>query len=586
MAYDSDVIEIEITAKTAEIDKAKTKLDQLGDEVVGLNQYLKAGAISQAEFERYLVNVSQQVDKTKAHISGLKDEIRDLSREAGKSSPHLSGADRAGAKARLGLAGANILQDAVQGGPASTINNFLGLAGDRKVTALAGEFLESAGGAKALGAALGTVAIVATGAFAVINQGLKSAKLGWGDLGDVADQMVGGAFSGATKQIGSAFDSVYNVAASLVGTVADYTIGWTEATSAVRDHQDQIEQNTKALEAYGEAQKNIGKLRSDADDERQNRGQAFGRQVANAAGVGGVPALIERLVTDKVGPGDGKKITFDIEERDSNGKPTGKTIKKESTDREQETQRLTHLFDGATTRGEQATMQAVIRTLQAAGIDTAGIEGAAAGIDPKKQATDSKKAADDEARDLSQRVREADQAANEKTREFNQKASELARPLQDRFNLSTASGGVVTDLQVRSKLMAGGVDRSEADQIAGAVLENLEKQYSDAIRERAGKLGTDATGARQSIVDDAVLGAAHDRDSARRELGLDKDHARSSQVIGPGSGLRDSIQGSIRPDDNPRLMVEVLRQSQQKLDRSNELLQLISRNVGGPARFG
>ena len=584
MAYDSDVIEIIIKAKTDEADAATAKLDQLGDHVITLKQAFDAQLISQSKFDSQLGNLDQQINKTKGHITGLKDEIRDLSREAGKSMPRLDGAERAATKARLGLAGANILQDAAQGGIPSTLNNFLGLAGDRKAVALGGELLESAGGAKALGAAFGTVTILAGGAFAIINQGLKTAKLGWSDLGDVADQMVGGAFSGAAKQTETAFESAYNVAASLVETVADYTLGWSDATTAVRDHKDEIERSAKALLAYGEAQKIVGKLQSDQQKENQQRGQRFGEEFANAA-KGDVTKFIDELVTAKMGPGNGPTSTVKEPVLDDKNRPTGKTRDRQTNQRESEVERITMLLAGAIS-GEVPTMNALVGTIQQAGIDSKGLEGAASGLDPKKQAADSRKAADDEAHDLSQRVREADQAANEKTREFNQKASELARPLQDRFNLSTASGGVVTDLQVRSKLMAGGVDRSEADQIAGAVLENLEKQYSDAIRERAGKLGTDATGARQSIVDDAVLGAAHDRDSARRELGLDKDHARSSQVIGPGSGLRDSIQGSIRPDDSPRLMVEVLRQSQQKLDRSNELLQMISRNVGGPARFG
>ena len=143
-------------------------------------------------------------------------EARQRAAHAGAGPVRLTGTERTAAKFQAGLAAANIAQDAIQGGPASTVNNFLGLAGNGKIRALAGEFLEAAGGVKTLAAGFGTVALAAGGAFLVIDGGLKSAKLGWGDLGDVIDEISGNAISGTFKNLGSAFGSVTDTAGGLI----------------------------------------------------------------------------------------------------------------------------------------------------------------------------------------------------------------------------------------------------------------------------------------------------------------------------------------------------------------------------------
>src|SRR5690349_5056258 len=119
MSTEADIIQIILDVKDEEAKEAKASLDKLNASAKSLDQQLAAASITTDQHRAKMKDLASEAERTRAKISALGDEMRDLSRQAGGSGPRLEGADRAGAKARLGLAGANIAQDVIQGGPAS-----------------------------------------------------------------------------------------------------------------------------------------------------------------------------------------------------------------------------------------------------------------------------------------------------------------------------------------------------------------------------------------------------------------------------------------------------------------------------------
>ena len=189
---------------------------------------------------------------------------------------------------------------------------------------------------------------------------------------------------------------------------------------------------------------------------------------------------------------------------------------------------------------------------------------------------------------LQERIREAERAADEKSRTYERRAGDLAKPLQDAFNTSRASGTVVNEGRVRGKLEEAGVGADEAKRMAGAVLERLDQGFREVIRERAGKLGTDTEGAKGSILADAAAGAERDRDAAKRILDMDKPKA--AEIFNGPAAIRDAIQMSVGKDDTAARSLAVQQQARDALNRSNELLLQIARTRQvarfGPARCG
>lgn len=176
---------------------------------------------------------------------------------------------------------------------------------------------------------------------------------------------------------------------------------------------------------------------------------------------------------------------------------------------------------------------------------------------------------------MQERIREAERHVDDVSRDYQRRAGELAKPLQDRYTTSSASGTVVTEGQVRSKLIEGGVGEAEAKKMAGAVLDVLDRGFRETLRERAGKLGTDTEGAKGSILSDAAAGAERDRDAAKRALGLDRK-AEAPQVFNGASALRDAIQTSELRDKGIDRSIVVQEAMRDKLGQAIDVLNRIA----------
>lgn len=333
-------------------------------------------ALAEQKYQTFYDTLGKSAQQTHAAaeaLANLRSELAGVERQAAQTeraldkihgSGALTGADRAGAKARGGLFVANTLQDMIQGGPASGINNVLGAAQDGGIKALAGEFVAAAGGAGALAAALGTVAVVAGAAFLTINTGLSSANLGWSDLGSVVDEMAGGAFSDAGKvmseNIGDAWESVKG----FVGGIADATIGWNDATSAVAAHKTEIEKVNDSYQAYIKAAKEIAGIKSDAQKEDAKVGKAFGEDVADLGGKGGLDAVLDKLAGEARDADKTVKRTVTVKDKD------GKDVQQEQevTNKQIAKEALTQDVANAV-KGDAASQEALRKRLGGAGFD-------------------------------------------------------------------------------------------------------------------------------------------------------------------------------------------------------------------------
>ena len=565
-----DDIVINLKSDLSEGEAARKKLEQITAEVNDLKQSFQAGNVALDNYKGQLKDLSREANRAQKALDAFNDaQIR-----SGKVK--LQGSDRANAKFQLGLAGANLAQDVIQGGPASGINNLLGLAQNGKVRSLLGEFVEGAGGVASL-----TTKVVGVGAafaalFAVVDQGLKSAKLEWSDLDDVVGELgpiraAKEAWAGlgeVAKQSGltEVAESAYDAVAKGVGDLAEATIGWNTATDAAKANKEVIEGAVKATRDYVAAVKLLSGVRSEAQDDQARKGKLFVNALADAGGAGGLDAILGSMAKFETARTGGQKVS--VPKLDDKGQNTGE--KEEITRGELALRRL-QVDAAKAAKGDQGAMDRLLSQSRAAGIGTKGLESAAGGIDPKQAAREAFDRTDDAAR-------EGYDAIEDELEASHKRAADLAKPLQDRFNLSTASGGVVTEGQVRGKLEGAGVDKAEAGRVAGLVLENLTREYGEAIRERAGELGTDAAGARQSIVDDAAQGADRDRTNARRQLGLDKDQGRSAQVLNGAASLRDSLQQALGQDDTSKKSLAEQQRIRETLERANELLLQISKN--------
>jgi hypothetical protein len=411
-----DVIQIIIDAKTEQADKARAKLDGLGNQVIALKDQLDQGKISVGAFERSFERLDSKIAGTRQHISGLENDIKGL---GGK----LQGGARTSAKFQLGLAGANIAQDVAQGGPAAGVNNILGLAGNNGVRALAGEFVAAAGGAKVLAAGFGTIAVAAGAAFVTINEGLKSANLGWSDLGSVVDEMAGGIFAKAAQQMGEDIGSVWGQVKDLVGGIAETTIGWNSAAEAVRAHKDEIDRASAALEGYLKAQKAIAGIKSDAQSETDKRGKLFGKELAELGGDKGLDAIIDELAGAEAGrdPDRMETVTRRRKVKDSHGKEEEVQSTESITARQRMKEAITQDFANAI-GGDKASQDALKKRLAGLGKDVTGLDSAQAGVDRKD--AEKEAAAKDEDEEYAQKSKRDTDKFLRKSRAERKKAKE------------------------------------------------------------------------------------------------------------------------------------------------------------------
>lgn len=549
MSVDSDIIQIILDVKNQEAEQAKKTLEALANQAKVLDASLASATITQQQYEAGLKKIATDAAKARDSLHSLQDEMRSLSRQGGLAVPKLEGADRAAAKAQLGLAGANILQDAIQGGAGSTINNFLGLAGNGKIRALGAEFLEAAGGVAGLASKLTVAGGAALVLFGTLDTALKKAKLDWSDLDDVGinlapikaltETAVG--LGEVLKQtgIGEVFDSAWKAGESLVGTVADVTLGWSDATDAARRHKEEVQQQVKAAQDYANAVKSLASVRSDEQDEAAKRGKLVGKEIAELGGAGGYGAVADRLAKLATAKGGDEKVKV----QSVNAK--GEVEEEEITKREKRRREL--IADiGAAALGDTAALDRLKPLLRGAGYNIGGVEVAASGIDRK---ADEKALDKADAKADAKKSRDDERDAKEQQREFERRSEALARPIQERFDQTSATGGTITREMVRAKLLAGGVSADEADKQADPVLKKLREDYSDRIRKLAGEQGTDAGGAAGLIAADGAKKRKEEADRKEREAeGAARERKEDFDRATAGTALDERARKSVIAD--------------------------------------
>lgn len=511
MSTEEEIISIVIEAKTNQADEAKRKLDAVGASVNQLKADFAAGRVSQAQYDAGFSSLASQAETARVKLSALKDEMADLRRQGGMASTRLEGADRRGAQARLGLAAANITQDVAQGGPASAVNNLIALAGDPKIMALGAEFIAAAGGAAVLGPAIVGVGSALAGLFVVIDQGLKGADLKWSDFATVVGNTAPitattEAFEGlaeVAKDLGitKAIDTAWDATGNLINAVAQVALGWNDATAATKAQNGEIERSTGSALEYVAALKMAASIRSDEQKKAAEIGKNVGEQLANLGGAGGLGAVASRLAEKATAKGADDKIKVPTIGKDGKPGDPEEITRRELARRDA----LTDLAKAA--GGDTAALGRLMPKLKNAGFDLADVKAAAGGRD----LDDEDKAG---ARGLKKADADAKQAAEKQQREHDRRTAELAKPLQERYDIGTARGNPIDESTVRGELESAGLPGEEAAKFASVVLGKLREGFDDEIRQRAGKGGITADQARQGILDDESEKAAKIDDAA------------------------------------------------------------------------
>jgi len=507
VADESDVIRIDLASDISEGERARKKLQEIEQQTKELKSSFEQGNLALARYNQELRNLASQADRARAAL----DKV-----DTGR----LTGTKRASAKFQIGLAGANIAQDVIQGGPAAGVNNILGLAGNNSVRALGGEMLAAAGGVKVVAAAFGTVAASAGAAFLTIHTGLKDANLGWSDLGSVIDEMLGGAATKSGNVASKALGEVWQVVKDMTGGVSEYWLGWRTATEAVRAHKDEIDRNTASLNAYLKAKKDLAGIKSEDQQAREKAGKLVAKEVADLGGEGGIDAVLDKLAEQEAGPDADKVFTQKGWKKDKDGKDTDEPAWRQMTGRQLAKERLTTEL-GDVLKGDAPTIESFIGKLRAAGYDASGAVAGSAGVDRKAIAKE---------------------AQEKDAQEFKARSEELAKSLQERYTLGAAIGQTPGRARVVGALTKGGVSPEEAEKHADAVLGHLREGYSDAIGKRAAEKGLDPAGAARDLVREAddkkakADKARADHDESERERAR-REAIEKAEKLTAGTGL-------------------------------------------------
>jgi hypothetical protein len=454
-----DDIQINLSSDVSEGEKARRKLQDIEQQSNDLRSSFEQGRMGLERYNKELRNLEGQAKRAQAAL----DKIQPA------KAVRLTGTDRAGAISRAGLLGANTLQDVLQGGPASGINNVLGAANDRGIKALAGEALAAAGGIKVVAGAFGTLAIAAGAAFLTIEGGLKQANLGWQDLDEVIGEVFG-SHSGPIKGTIDALGSIYETTVKIGGSVASLIPGWDKATNAVREHKNEIERNSQALKNYQQAQKNLSGFKSEAQQKNEAAGKLFGAATAELGGEKGIDGVLDKLAEHEVkakGQDPNKTVIEKGFKKDKDGNDTSEVAVRRVTLRQLAKERLAQELNDAT-QGSQRSMDAFTERLAAGGFNAGDVASASAGADMKSIRK--------EAKDQEEAQRKA-------------QVERSTQGLQERFNVLTAQGQAPQLEGVQRQLERSGLKPEEAARSAEAVLKNLREGFNQEIGKRAQEKG-------------------------------------------------------------------------------------------------
>lgn len=577
MSAEQDIFEIILAVKDDEAQQAKRTLEQLADAGRQLKADLDAARITNDQYRAGLANLATDASNARTKLSALNDEMRDLARQSGGKGPRLEGTDRTAAKAQLGLLTANTLQDMIQGGPASGINNILGALGNGKIRALAGEFVEAAGGATGLASKLGAIGAAALTAFELVDAGLKSAKLEWSDLDDLAantaplqatkETLVGiGEIMGQLAKdyhLDAAFEGATGAATGYLHSLAEAVLGWDEATEAARRHKEEVARGVQAARDYIGAVKALASFRSDEQEEKTKRGKLVGEQLADLGKEGGIDAVIDKLARQATAKGGDDKV--DWYNLDEKGQPTGEPEK--ITRREKARRELTSDF-GKAAQGDAAALDRLRPQLGRAGYDTGKLDAAAQGRDVDKEAAA-------EAKANQKAIDDGAKLADAALKDFAHSLDETAKANKE---------AVAEARRSRSFLTKPAADLSDAEREAKGEHDAREAKVKEALRSRSFLDESFQVKDDDNLTPEQQEAARRYRRTAESFRASSSRGGDHSQVFNDAKSIRDAIQQSVRaPERNPTFD-EMLR----ALNEQPPLLKKISewKVFDGIARLG
>lgn len=262
---------------------------------------LKKAQAGLARIEAEVKDLNAAYDRGAVHADRYRERLKELTAEqeryarAAKEAQRLPGSSSAFYAARAG-------REAMRGNMMGAANNaFFAARSAGGVGGLVKQFGQLAiagpGALAAIAAAapVATTALVATGgALIAINQGLKSAELGWGDLTTVitntgpwkaASEAISGTFTMvADSDVGLTVDYLYDGMKGIVNETANLAFGWDDATEATRRYNDE---QAKAAEWTAKAAKGVeafAKVQTDAEKKAKDQGAEFGKAFKDAGG--------------------------------------------------------------------------------------------------------------------------------------------------------------------------------------------------------------------------------------------------------------------------------------------------------------
>jgi hypothetical protein len=455
MSTEEEVLKIRVEAEAAELERLRSQMQSLGGDLKNAS----------AQFG----NASPQVLKLARDMDTLAAKTLKAEQAIGRAGGKLSGMARSKAMGQAGIGMANLIQDVAQGGPKAGINNLLGMAGNQGIMSLVGGI----GGATA---ALGTMAVVAGGAFLVINSGLKQAQLGWSDFGDVVGNLApitaaSEAFAGFYETSG--LNTVVDATGRWIHNLANVTLGWDNATAAVKAHNEQLAQVGQKMRDAAEAQKTLAKYQSAEQEQTEERGKKMAQSLAEMGGAGGASGLATEIAQQSLGGRFGE-IVKDDPYKDEKGKTKYRDISRGA----KEIERLMVLM-GKVEKGDTHAAGTLRQ-------DLAGLK-----RKPNLGSFDQGRGYEHGSDEANKEDEAESKRRSAKTKQrIDKLTADSTRNLQRSYDAAAATGRTPDEAALTKQMVGMGVDEDRAKQIVGEVAKNLATEF----KERVGKLVADSGG--------------------------------------------------------------------------------------------
>lgn len=271
-------------------------------------QAIKTGGFG-ASFAGGAQKLTDETQRLRREITQLESAVARLDRSRANALERLAGGVRAPGRALgAGLGGrggpsgrreaavrtafnsANIVQDLAQAGPYAVANNLI-------QPFFWKDLATAMGGAKAVMGGVGTAVIGVGAAILTVGNGLKQAGLEWKDLGEVLSNLApieaaSEAVAGIGLVVNDTFGPVGSRLQGWAGDLAQYTLGWRDATEAIRLHNEMAAQSATIQSGVTAANE---KFKSKEQLAQQSRGNAFAQALADLGGASGIAGIQAKL---------------------------------------------------------------------------------------------------------------------------------------------------------------------------------------------------------------------------------------------------------------------------------------------------